>query len=152
MSISHDFDFVYGKYQVHHQRLVKRLQGSTDWETFDSIHIGAPLLDGLGNMDELRLPDGTTIGMSLRFFNLQTRQWSIYWVSSRDGILQPPVVGTFSDGVGVFEGKDIFDGNPILVRFRWSETNTTTPRWEQAFSPDNGQTWETNWIMTFTRE
>jgi hypothetical protein len=24
-------------------------------------------------------------------------------------------------------------------------------RWEQAFSPDDGKTWERNWIMTMTR-
>jgi hypothetical protein len=28
---------------------------------------------------------------------------------------------------------------------------TSTPRWEQAFSEDGGETWETNWIMDFTR-
>jgi hypothetical protein len=26
-----------------------------------------------------------------------------------------------------------------------------SPRWEQAFSPDGGTTWETNWVMDFTR-
>jgi hypothetical protein len=25
-------------------------------------------------------------------------------------------------------------------------------RWEQAFSADGGKTWETNWIMQFTRD
>jgi hypothetical protein len=24
-------------------------------------------------------------------------------------------------------------------------------RWEQAFSEDGGRTWETNWIMDYTR-
>jgi hypothetical protein len=24
-------------------------------------------------------------------------------------------------------------------------------RWEQAFSEDSGQTWETNWVMVFGR-
>jgi hypothetical protein len=37
------------------------------------------------------------------------------------------------------------------VRFIWSGVTTTTPRWEQAFSEDDGETWETNWIMDFTR-
>ena len=26
-----------------------------------------------------------------------------------------------------------------------------TARWEQAFSTDDGQTWETNWVADFTR-
>jgi hypothetical protein len=29
---------------------------------------------------------------------------------------------------------------------------TPAPRWEQAFSPDGGETWELNWIMDFARE
>jgi hypothetical protein len=29
--------------------------------------------------------------------------------------------------------------------------DTPGPRWEQAFSGDGGETWETNWIMEFTR-
>ena len=28
---------------------------------------------------------------------------------------------------------------------------TPSPRWEQAFSDDGGETWETNWINDFTR-
>jgi len=28
----------------------------------------------------------------------------------------------------------------------WSETTPTCCHWEQAFSPDGGKTWETNWI------
>jgi hypothetical protein len=39
----------------------------------------------------------------------------------------------------------------VLVRFLWSGVTTPTPRWEQAFSTDNGQAWETNWVMDFTR-
>jgi hypothetical protein len=90
--------------------------------------------------------------MSFRFFDLETRLWSIYWADSRrTGLLDPPVVGSFSAGVGVFEAEDVFKEKPILVRYTWSRTDTGTPRWEQAFSPDEGKTWETNWIMDATR-
>jgi hypothetical protein len=37
------------------------------------------------------------------------------------------------------------------VRYRWSDISATTARWEQAFSTDKGETWETNWIMRSTR-
>ena len=40
---------------------------------------------------------------------------------------------------------------PILVRFLWSDITPTTCRWEQAFSVDDGATWEVNWIMESTR-
>ena len=102
-------------------------------------------------MDELHVDQQGAIGMTVRFFNLQTRQWSPYWVSKRDGILQTPVVGSFSDGIGTFDGPDVHDGNPVLLRFIWPKINTPTPQWEQALSADNGETWETNWTMEFTR-
>ena len=51
--------------------------------------------------------------------------------------------------MGVFEADDVFDGRPIRVRFIW--TRGAKPRWEQAFSEDGGRTWETNWIMDYTR-
>ena len=65
-------------------------------------------------------------------------------------MLDPPVFGTFDGGIGVFDGEDTFDGRPILVRFVWSGVTTPTPRWEQAFSADGGDSWESNWVMEFT--
>ena len=82
----------------------------------------------------------------------RTRKWSIYWASNRIDGLEPPVVGSFDNGVGVFEGRQQLDGRPILVRFTWSNITETGARWEQEFSPDEGKTWEKNWIMTMTRE
>lgn len=37
------------------------------------------------------------------------------------------------------------------VRFTWTAIPGEHPRWEQAFSNDAGQTWETNWKMEFFR-
>jgi hypothetical protein len=38
-----------------------------------------------------------------------------------------------------------------VVRYVWSEITASTARWHQEFSPDDGVTYETNWIMEFTR-
>ena len=48
-------------------------------------------------------------------------------------------------------GAAVAEGRPILVRFLWSDITKTTCRWEQAFSVDDGATWEVNWIMESTR-
>ena len=61
------------------------------------------------------------------------------------------VVGRFANGVGTFLGDDILDGQPILVRFTWSDITDRTCRWEQAFSPNGGATGEVNWVMESTR-
>ena len=43
------------------------------------------------------------------------------------------------------------EGQAVYARFIWSDITATACRWEQALSADGGQTWETNWIMDFTR-
>ena len=150
----HDFDFFHGSWRCHNRRLLKRLQNSNEWEEFEAMTpYCKPVLDGLGNIDEYRidLPEGAFTGATLRLFNLATRDWTIYWMDSRNPKLDPPMVGRFEDGRGIFFGDDSFDGKPIRVRFIWSPLTGTTCRWEQAFSVDGGKTWETNWTMSFTR-
>ncbi|HEY8026826.1 MAG TPA: hypothetical protein VIF60_19960 [Burkholderiaceae bacterium] len=152
IEISHDFDFLMGRYTVRNRRLLKRLQGCQEWEEFDAINTARPLLRGAGNEDEFVTDHaGGYVGMSFRFFNPKTKQWSIYWASSKSGMLEPPVTGEFKDNVGLFSGADTLEGKAILVRFIWSRVHTPTPRWEQAFSNDGGLTWETNWVMEFRR-
>ena len=51
---SHDFDFQTGRWRIRNERLVKRLQGCTEWETFEATLTARLLPGGLGNMDEYR--------------------------------------------------------------------------------------------------
>ena len=150
---STDFDFWMGKWDVRNRRLVRRLAGSNEWDEFDSKVAARPLPGGLGNEDVFCTTyGGGFVGMSFRFVDPETGQWSIYWADSRrPGLLDPPVIGSFSGDTGMFEGEDTFDTRPIRVRLIWSRVTTATARWEQAFSDDGGKTWETNWIMDFTR-
>jgi hypothetical protein len=152
-STASDFEFWHGTWHVRNRRLKRRLAGSDDWEEFDATATARPLLDGWGNEDEFRTDhDGGFVGMSFRFFDPEKRRWSIYWADSRrPGELDPPVHGVFSGDVGLFHGEDVHRGRPVLVRFTWSGVTTETPRWEQSFSDDGGRTWETNWVMDFTR-
>lgn len=148
----HDFDFLFGRWTVHNRRLVARLQGSTEWQEFEATSEARGLPTGMANEDVFRsehLPG--FVGMSFRFFDPQSKTWAIHWVDNKVGVLEPPVIGAFSGDVGVFKGPDVFRGRPITVRFIWSGVTSPRPRWEQAFSPDGGQTWETNWVMEFTR-
>ena len=61
------------------------------------------------------------------------------------------MVGRFIGGVGEFYGDDTVDGKTVQCRFLWTRPTADSARWEQALSDDGGKTWETNWIMSFTR-
>ncbi len=91
------------------------------------------------------------VGTTLRLFDPKTGRWSIWWAGKSNPVLDSPVVGAFDGDRGIFEAEDVFEGRPILVRFIWSRVTTRAPRWEQAFSEDGGHTWETNWVMDYTR-
>jgi hypothetical protein len=154
MDGSHDFDFWIGRWNVRNERLKERLRGSTEWETFSAAAEARFLPGGLGNIDSFMVDDAWRpgfVGMTVRLFDPARKQWSIHWADNARGVFDPPVVGRFTDGVGLFEGDDHHEGTPVRVRFIWRHDTPETARWEQAFSTDGGTTWETNWIMHMTR-
>jgi hypothetical protein len=149
-----DFDFLVGRWTVHHRRLKERLAGNHEWQEFGGTSALWKLMDGQGNVDDnvIDLPEGRYRASSFRSFDPNTRQWAIWWVDGRKPHqLDPPVVGSFSSGVGTFYADDSFNGRPIRVRYLWTDISSNSCHWEQAFSADGGKTWETNWIMDFTR-
>lgn len=151
---SSDFAFLIGAWRVRHHKLKGRLVGSTEWSDFDGTCKAWPLLCEAANVDDnvLHAPDGVYRGVSLRRRDPNTGKWWIWWLDDRGAGLEPPVVGEFKNGVGTFFGDDQLRGQPIRVRFIWSEISARAARWEQAFSPDQGRSWEVNWVMHFERD
>jgi len=150
-----DFDFVHGRWAVSHRRLRKRLADDTNWDVFGGTCDVRALLGGLGNVDDnvIELPGGAYRAATVRTFDPATGQWSIWWIDGRNPlVIDVPMRGTFEDGVGTFFCVDVFEGRPIRVRFLWSRITENSARWEQAFSADGGDSWETNWIMEFARQ
>jgi hypothetical protein len=148
-----DFDFFTGKWQLHNKKLKSRLSGCNEWIEFESTQEMYKILNGIGNIDNfLATFDGQPFeGMSLRLFNPKTRLWSIYWADSNEGKLEPPVVGSFANDIGYFFTSDVFNGSKIIVVFRWDVRDKNNPVWSQAFSNNNGSSWEWNWYMFMTR-
>ncbi len=152
-SSAQDFDFYEGKWKLQNRKLKSRLSNCTEWTAFESTQEMYRVLNGIGNIDNfLATFDGKPFeGMSVRLFNPKTRLWAIYWADSNEGILQPPVFGSFENNIAYFFTKDNFNGKPILVVFRWDVRDQEHPIWSQAFSEDNGKNWEWNWYMYFSR-
>jgi len=161
-SSNSDFDYLEGKWKMYNRKLNKRLAHNNEWTLFESDDVNNKMLAGKANIDtysttQMPGPNGTPgdgklfEGVTFRLFNPQTRLWSIYWVPSNTGILDPPVVGSFENGVGHFFCKDTYNGQNIIVVFRWDARDKEKPVWSQAFSTDKGKTWEWNFYNVSVR-
>jgi hypothetical protein len=146
----HDFDSIAGAWTLANRRLKARWVGSKEWDEFPAVDCGAVYLGGVVNVDELHFPTKGWGGVTFRTFDVEKRQWSIYWVNSRNGKMFPPVVGGFDGDRGEFYGHDTLAERPVIYRYLWTRLGADQARWEQAFTED-GHAWTTNWIMTFTR-
>ena len=150
-SSNKDFDFFIGKWKMKNKHLNARFGHTKGYTEFETTVEDQPGLEGMGNFDLVRrqLPDGKVYeGRTVRTFDPQTKLWRLYWMDSNGGPLDPPVIGSFENGVGLFFAKDYQVGRPVIVVFRWDKTNPDQPVWSQAFSDDNGKTWEWNYTNT----
>ncbi|GLQ90227.1 SGNH/GDSL hydrolase family protein [Dyella flagellata] len=149
----HDFNFEFGTWKTHVSLLRHPLTGSKDWAEFDGITVVHKVWNGQANLLELDMHNASSHAhlASFRLYNPATRQWGLYFVNSRVGTIGVPTVGGFTNGRGEFSDKETLDGKPILVRFVITPRSADAIHFEQAFSADNGKTWETNWIADDTR-
>ena len=148
-----DFDFFIGKWRIKNRKLKDRFSNCDEWIEFEATQTNQKALNGLGNMDHFyaTLNNKAFEGMTLRLFDPATKLWSIYWTDSNTGKLDKPVVGSFEKNIGHFYTKDIFNGKEIIMLFQWDKTDKENPVWSQAYSADNGITWEWNWYMFMSR-
>jgi len=152
----HDFDWMIGTWKADLKRLVKPLSGSTTWVEFEGTQITRGFWGGRGVMDEFSVDSPATNthidGLTVRLYNPESRQWTIYWANAKKGILDwPPVTGEFKDGRGEFYDQEMFEGRAIFVRYVWSDIKPDSAHFEQSFSADGGKTWEPNWISNIYR-
>jgi hypothetical protein len=153
---SHDFDFLIGDWKAHVRRLPERLVGSHDWIEYDGISNHKKLLDSNANFEEFDVQNrekGLRIkAQTLRLYNPQSHQWSIYLVDVDKGTLGlPATVGGFEGKHGEFYDQEDWKGRMVLVRYEWFDISPHAARMEQAFSADGGKSWEVNWICELSR-
>ena len=147
----HDFDYQVGTWDGVQRKLKKRWTSNPEWEEFPSRSTYVQYLGGAVSVDQTDFPTRGTSGMTVRVFDAEKKQWLIYWVTRASPEMGTPVAGGYQGNRGVFYGDDTDDGRPIKVRFIRTKNPPDKERWEQAFSLDQGLTWETNWIADFTR-
>jgi len=138
-----DFDFLIGRWNVRIRAL-----SEPAWCEFEASY-DCRRIGQLGNVAYVRTcADAFPMeGVSIRLYNPDRDEWTLTWTdSSRPGILQPPLSGSFTGNRGVFYGATSHEGCAMRVRLVWRKA--PHPHFEQSFSSNNGRTRQTNWIMS----
>ena len=104
---SRDFDFLIGNWKAHVRRLADRLVGYNNWIEYNGISNHKKLLDSSANFEEFDVDSREKHlhikAQTLRLYNPDTRQWSIYLLDLDKGVLSiPPVLGEFNGNRGEF--------------------------------------------------
>jgi hypothetical protein len=149
----HDFDFEFGTWRTHYRLLRNRLVHDRVWYDCYGTSDIRPFWNGAGNLEDgdLKCPKRYIGGMTVRFYNTRTHQWTLWWGTRALSISPPPQTGHFNaGGVGRFYAYDTWKGTPVICRFQWTRVNGS-PHFEQAYSTDGGKTWETNWTTDYQR-
>ena len=147
----HDFDWDFGTWITHQHRLLHPLTGSTTWVDYRGTDTVTPIYDG-ANSGVIEA-DGTAGHLeiyTLRLYDANAHQWNVYFGHGPGATLTQPVIGEFKNGRAEFYDQEPYNGRTILVRFSISDITNTTCHFEQAFSPDGGKSWETNFIVDET--
>lgn len=150
----HYFDFNIGTWHTHISRLLKPLTGSKAWTELDGTVTVRKVWGGKAQVEEIEADGaaGHFEGLTLFLYNPKSRQWSMNFASSDDGVLEQPTIGEFRNGRGEFYDQELYNGRSIMVRMVWSDITPTSHHVEQSFSDDGGKTWEPNFIGTLTQE
>lgn len=153
----HDFDFIFGEWEIHNRkRRDSRDRSCEDWVEFSTTSRTEPIFGGLSHLEHIHagddVPGGAWEGLTFRQFDPVDDVWRIWWASTRrPGHVDPPLSGRFTDGDGVFLGDDELDGQPISLRFTWTNPAPDRARWSQELSWDAGASWRLDWVMEFTQ-
>ena len=151
---SHDFDFNYGTWTTHIKRILDPFSPSSGTAELTGTVAVRKVWDGRAWLEEIKADgaDSHLEGMTLFTYNPGAHQWSQIFVSSKDGALDPPQIGSFKDGHGELYAQDTYKGRSVLVRGEWSEIQQDSHNYVISYSDDGGKTWAPAFIAHLTRK
>ncbi|MBT8398546.1 MAG: hypothetical protein HKO65_05000 [Gemmatimonadetes bacterium] len=150
---SRAFDFWMGEWDV-----LNRNRPAEDVRWYDTGTATArvyPVVAGCGLVEHWRgnAYGEFVVGFSLRAFNPQRGQWDLILLWPNSG--QPrfgELYGGFRHSRGEFFSQNITEsGDTAITRFTFSDITPNTLRWQDGISTDGGRTWDSSWIMEFSR-
>lgn len=148
----HGFDFNMGHWSTQIRAVENPLSAPGVWSNLHGTHVVYRLWGDWADIGQLEVdgPSGHIEDMALRLYDRKTQQWRVYFANSKSGVLLPPMVGEFKDGVGTFVFMDEQEGKTVLTRNVWSNITSKSCNQDWAISTDGGKTWVSTWISTDT--
>ena len=131
-----NFDFLIGTRDVRKSRLRECLKGSDRWDDFEARSVSRHVLGGLGSID--RIAFGRSFmgqeAMTLRSFDPAAREWGLHWADSSTSKIFTRLVGSFTEGRGVFSSAAISGriSPPAAVGGSRHSRMTPAPPWRRA--------------------
>jgi hypothetical protein len=141
-----DFNFLAGEW-----RIANRMKQGESWIEFPGEASVHTLPGGNASVEELRIPARNFSGIGLRLYDAAAGVWNDHWINGQQRTVNPPMPGTFENGVGTFMADDEDNGTPIKARGVWDRITPNSCRWFQGVSRDGGATWTDTWFMDWTR-
>jgi hypothetical protein len=142
-----DFAFLDGRWRIRHLK-----RRGDRWDRFEGEARCWTILGGVGHIEELLIPARDFSGLGLRMLDVAQRQWSDHWVNAKSGtVTTPGQTGSFEDGAGLFSSTYDDNGKAMLTLGIWDCIGPGVCRWRQVVSPDDGQSWEHDWVMHWRR-
>jgi hypothetical protein len=108
---------------------------------------------GRAELEEIEAdgPKGHWEGRTLFLYTPKSHQWNQPFINSSMGVLNAPLIGSFTDRRGELLSQDTFEDRSILVKGTWSQIQPNSHRYEESYSPDGGKTWKPAFIGVLTR-
>ena len=155
-SKAQQFNFFIGEWDIQQ----KILQRDGNWLELPAHTSVAPTLDGCALIEHW---EGKTLlfwegmeqvesrkGLSIRAYNPDAAQWSIYWMDTQNPFFRPTASGNFINGRGEFLSEEQTSGGKFTGRITFSDITPDSIHWDFALSDAEGG-WQTLWIMELQR-
>ncbi|MEO9469743.1 DUF1579 family protein [Parasphingorhabdus sp.] len=148
-----NFNWLSGTWMVESRSLKDRLSPDKTWvrnrmETRYRILLGGlvAINDTVGTFNKKPMH-----GIMIRTYDPDKNEWLFQWLSKGYPHLTEQVRGRFENGIGLFYGTEIHQGQKFNMRFRWKMISRNHAFWEQAYQNPETHVWEPNWTLDLTR-
>ena len=146
-----EFDFWLGAWDVQN----RHLQDDGTWrDTFRARATIASVVDGHAVLEAWSGIDGHPLrGFSLRAWDPDLERWVVIlnWTARGPSGFGRMEGTAATDHISIFPPGVADSGTKRYERYTFSEAAPTSCRWDAARTADGGETWQTYWIMAFTR-